>query len=112
MIYKIKNSPKIKAYMKANGLGIIDETKPEMMKRTGASGPHLHIGKDKAGQTFFGQKGFKFPLVYKPEPLVLGSNPFVLQTPRENHVPYMNYQHPEYYDYNDTGAVYNAETDH
>jgi len=27
-------------------LGIIDETSPEMMKKTGATGPHFHIGKD------------------------------------------------------------------
>jgi hypothetical protein len=29
-----------------HGLGIIDETSPEMMKKTGATGPHYHIGKD------------------------------------------------------------------
>lgn len=29
-----------------HGLGIIDETDPETMKKTGATGPHYHIGKD------------------------------------------------------------------
>lgn len=28
------------------GLGILDETSPEVMKRTGATGKHFHIGKD------------------------------------------------------------------
>lgn len=32
--------------MKDFGLGIIDETDPETMKKTGASGPHFHIGMD------------------------------------------------------------------
>ena len=29
-----------------NGWGMLDETKPEIMQRTGATGAHWHIGKD------------------------------------------------------------------
>lgn len=32
---------------KKYGYGILDETIPEMMKRTDASGPHFHIGRDR-----------------------------------------------------------------
>ena len=38
--------PEVLDYMIANGWGILDETTPEMMARTGASGKHWHIGKD------------------------------------------------------------------
>ena len=62
---KIKGSDKIMKYMKAHGLGLIDETTPEMMRKTGATGAHFHIGKDKAGQVFLGQNGFKIPFKYE-----------------------------------------------
>lgn len=62
---KIKGSDKIMKYMKAHGLGLIDETTPEMMRKTGATGAHFHIGKDNAGQVFFGQTGFKVPFKYE-----------------------------------------------
>lgn len=34
------------ALMNKYGLGILDETHPENMKKTNATGPHFHIGKD------------------------------------------------------------------
>ena len=45
--YKIKNSPGFVKWMQDHGYGIFDETTPEVMKRTGASGAHWHIGKDR-----------------------------------------------------------------
>ena len=45
--YKIKNSPGFVKWMQDRGYGIFDETTPEVMKRTGASGAHWHIGKDR-----------------------------------------------------------------
>lgn len=33
--------------MNKYGLGILDETDPEILKKTGGTGPHYHIGKDK-----------------------------------------------------------------
>lgn len=44
---KLRNSPELIKYMQDNGFGIIDETTPEMQLRTGATGAHWHIGKDK-----------------------------------------------------------------
>lgn len=38
---------KVVAWMKHNNMGILEENKPEVMQRTGASGPHFHIGPDK-----------------------------------------------------------------
>ena len=44
--YKIKNSPEFVKWMQYHGYGIFDETLPEVMKKTGATGAHWHIGKD------------------------------------------------------------------
>lgn len=44
---KLRNSPELIKYMQDQGFGIIDETTPEMQSRTGATGAHWHIGKDK-----------------------------------------------------------------
>lgn len=43
---KMKQHPEILQFFYENGLGVIDETIPENMKRTGATGPHFHIGPD------------------------------------------------------------------
>ena len=62
---KLKNSPELIKYMQDNGFGIIDETTPEMQSRTGATGPHWHIGKDKLAisglQTLLAKSGIKIP---------------------------------------------------
>ncbi len=42
---KIRNSPELLAYMRENGIGIIDETDPLMKAKTGATGDHWHISK-------------------------------------------------------------------
>ena len=41
----ISNS-EVRQYFAENGLGIIDETSADMMRRTGATGKHFHIGPD------------------------------------------------------------------
>jgi peptidase M15 len=43
---KMQNSEKIKRFFYENGLGIIDETDPNTMKKTGATGKHFHVGPD------------------------------------------------------------------
>lgn len=62
---KLKNSPELIKYMQNQGFGIIDETTPEMQSRTGASGPHWHIGKDQLAisglQTLLAKSGIKVP---------------------------------------------------
>ena len=55
--------------MQDNGFGIIDETTPEMQSRTGATGAHWHIGKDKLAQSglqaiLSARHGIKFPIIY------------------------------------------------
>lgn len=42
----LNNDPEGLTLLTKYGLGIIDETDPEMMKKTGATGKHYHIGKD------------------------------------------------------------------
>ena len=44
---QIINSPKVLKWLKRHGFGILDETNPETMKKTGATGKHFHIGPDK-----------------------------------------------------------------
>lgn len=41
------NNPLIRYYFSKRGLGVLDETTPDMMARTGATGKHFHIGPDK-----------------------------------------------------------------
>lgn len=42
----IITNPEIRNYFKENNIGILDETTPDMMARTGATGKHYHIGPD------------------------------------------------------------------
>lgn len=44
---KIRNSPEFVKWMQDHGYGIYDETTPEVMAKTGASGAHWHIGPDR-----------------------------------------------------------------
>ena len=65
---KLKNSPELIKYMQDNGFGIIDETTPEMQSRTGATGVHWHIGKDKLAisglkDILSAHHGIKFPII-------------------------------------------------
>lgn len=34
--------------MRNKGFGILDETTPEMLSKTGGTGAHFHIGRDKS----------------------------------------------------------------
>ena len=43
---KMLNSPEIVQFFKNNGLGVIDETDTAVMRKTGATGKHYHIGPD------------------------------------------------------------------
>ena len=66
---KIKNSPDLVKYMQDHGYGILDETTPEALARTGGTGAHWHIGPDKAAisglETILkGRKGLKIPILF------------------------------------------------
>lgn len=41
--------PALQRYFAANGMGVYDETTPTVMKKTGATGQHFHIGRDAYG---------------------------------------------------------------
>lgn len=45
---QVRNSPEFVKWMQSKGYGILDETTKDMLARTGGSGAHWHIGKDKS----------------------------------------------------------------
>ena len=50
---RLSKSPKTLRWLKENNMGIIDETSKEMLAKTGGTGAHFHIGRDKlAVETF------------------------------------------------------------
>lgn len=50
---RLSKSPKTLRWLKENNIGIIDETSKEMLAKTGGTGAHFHIGRDKlAVETF------------------------------------------------------------
>lgn len=57
-----KNSPRTLKWIRDNKFGILDETTPEMLAKTGGTGAHWHIGKDKIAIDSFGKM---FPLSRK-----------------------------------------------
>lgn len=65
---QLRNNPELVKWMQDNGFGIIDETTPEMQSRTGATGAHWHIGKDKLAQSglqaiLSARNGAKLPII-------------------------------------------------
>jgi hypothetical protein len=44
----MKKSARFLTYMKEHSLGILDERSKEMQVKTGATGPHFHIGPDQS----------------------------------------------------------------
>lgn len=54
-----QNSPALIKWMRDNQFGIINETSPAMLAKTGGTGPHWHIGKDKLAISTFNKM---FPL--------------------------------------------------
>lgn len=66
---QLRDNPDLVKWMQDNGFGIIDETTPEMQSRTGATGAHWHIGKDKLAQSglrdiISAHSGIKLPIIY------------------------------------------------
>ena len=50
---QILSSPRLLAFMREKGIGVINETIPEVMAQTGATGPHFHVGPDTWGKQHF-----------------------------------------------------------
>ena len=52
---EIYGNPRIIAWMKNKGWGILEETNPEIKRKTGATGDHWHFGPDKIAVQQFNQ---------------------------------------------------------
>lgn len=52
---EIYGNPRIVAWMKNKGWGILEETNPEIKRRTGATGDHWHFGSDETAVQQFNQ---------------------------------------------------------
>lgn len=69
LLNKMYSNPRVVEWFKSKGYGILEETNPEVMRRTGATGKHLHIGPDSWARQMFekrllkGQEGLKFPFM-------------------------------------------------
>lgn len=67
LLNKMYSNPRVVDWFKSKGYGILEETTPDIMEHTGATGKHLHIGPDSLAKQMFekrllkGQEGFKFP---------------------------------------------------
>lgn len=48
----LANNQDVKEWFRMRNWGILDETTPQMMARTGATGKHFHIGPDRAAVKF------------------------------------------------------------
>ena len=49
----IRNTPEIANFMKSHQLGVLDETTKEMLAKTGGTGAHYHIGRDRSAYKFW-----------------------------------------------------------
>lgn len=62
---KIKENEDLKNWLRSRKIGIIDETVEATMKKTGATGPHWHVGPDKWAlrdfEAIFAKYGVKLP---------------------------------------------------
>ncbi len=69
LLNRIYSNPRIINWLKSKGYGILEETTPNIMKKTGATGKHLHIGPDSSALEMTQKrlakaaKGLKFPFV-------------------------------------------------
>lgn len=52
---EIYGNPRIVNYLKLRNWGILDETRKDVANKTGATGPHLHIGADSWGRDMLAQ---------------------------------------------------------
>ena len=53
LLAQMRNSNRFITYMREHNLGILDERSKEMQAKTGATGPHFHIGPDQSAVSNF-----------------------------------------------------------
>lgn len=56
LLNKIYSNPRIVGWVQSKGYGILEEITPDIMKRTGATGKHLHIGPDQIALEMFNKR--------------------------------------------------------
>ena len=66
----IYSNPRIVSWFKQRGYGILEETTPSVMKRTGATGKHLHIGPDTSARKMFNYRISKAQQGMKISPFI------------------------------------------
>lgn len=71
----IVGNPRIRAWLDQKGYGVLDETKPNVMAKTGATGKHFHIGPDPAALKSLQQMIAKGQEGMKVTPFVTFENP-------------------------------------
>ena len=64
------SNPRIVSWFKQRGYGILEETTPSVMKRTGATGKHLHIGPDTSARKMFNYRISKAQQGMKISPFI------------------------------------------
>lgn len=57
---QIYGNPRIVSWLKAKGWGILEETTPEVMSKTGATGKHWHFGPDTAAINMSKKNGINY----------------------------------------------------
>lgn len=65
LLQKIYNNPRVVSWLKNNGYGVLEETTSDVMKKTGATGKHFHIGKDRWAKSMSEKRMKQFNLVQK-----------------------------------------------
>lgn len=70
LLNKLYSNPRVVDWLRSKGYGILEEITPDIMKKTGATGKHLHIGPDSSAiamtqkrLTAKAEKGLKFPFM-------------------------------------------------
>ena len=68
----LRENPVLSRYLQSKNLGILQETTPDTLSRTGGTGPHWHIGPDRSAiegleAILSGKKGFKLLNILKKE---------------------------------------------
>ena len=100
---KVKESKEFQQFMRDNKFGIIDETTPDVMAKTGATGAHWHVGPDQWAlrnfETLIARKGMKLQ----------NGNSIEMPNPEIHFVPYVPKPYKPKYDLSKNPFIDNTE---
>lgn len=110
---KLKDSQLLGQYLRDHKIGIIDETTPEVMQKTGATGAHWHIGPDQWAlrnlETLLAKKGAK--LMQGGDTIYAWFNDKSLDRQNITYVPHVPGQYVKQYDLTDKPRVKDEDFD-